>query len=177
MTAAWRQGFGYRAARRAVAQRVVPPMPPLPQRRVLVLLPEAEAACRAVWRFVGALALPPAQIRAVALHGRLPFAPDAFAGAVHVPGPPDWRGLPRAADRAAAWTPRPDVVLDLSGPLTPASALLAGAAPAALRVGCYAARAEPYYDLLIAGTEDIEGTLALLRDALARMRPPALPLR
>ncbi|MFN3597274.1 MAG: hypothetical protein ACK41D_08380 [Rubricoccaceae bacterium] len=177
MTAAWRLRLGFRAARRAAARRAAPAMPPLAQRRVLVLLPASEEAGRAVWQFLGTLALPPAQIRAVALHGRLPFAPDAFAGAVLVPGPFDWRGLPRPADREAAWTPRPDVALDLSGPLSPASALLAGAAPAALRVGCHAPRAEPFYDLLIAGTGRTEDTLALLRDTLARIRPPALPLR
>ncbi|HLA64663.1 MAG TPA: hypothetical protein VK610_09570 [Rhodothermales bacterium] len=144
-------------------------------RRVQVILPQEDAALHDAWMFVRWLDLPPEQVTPIALSGTLSYVPDAYAGHVRriEAAEKNRLGLPRKAVLERLWGERPDVAVDLSQPFSAAGALLVGGGPAALRVGLYDVRAEPFYDLLVAPGAD--GAADAVGRYLAALNPPALP--
>ncbi len=171
-----RLGAALRAVARAVAGRSMPaPLPPLAARRLLVVLPAH--AGRDVWAFLSRVALPPGQVKLIALGATSP--PDRFAGAVDVVADDarDWRRLPSRAVLSAAHGFRPDVAINLAAPDDPAARLLVGASPAAVRIGRHETASESSYDLLVPEASDAGGPdVARLARLLARLTPPLLPL-
>lgn len=144
-------------------------------RRVHVVLPQEEAALHDAWAFVRWLDLPAEQVTPIVLAGTLSYVPDAYAGHVRriEAAEKNRLGLPRRAVLVRLWGERPDVALDLSQPFSAAGALLVGGGPAALRVGLYDERAEPFYDLLVAPGAD--GAADAVGRYVAALDPPALP--
>jgi len=174
---ALKRKLAYRHACKAVLHRAVPEWPERPQdRRVLVLLPEAEADLRAAWAFVKTLDLHPTHLIPVSLRDGVAYVPDAFAGAVFTVGTKqrDWRGLPQKVISDALWTQRPHVALDLSPGFDLAAAYLVGASPARFRVGFFSDEGEPFYDFMIAQTDGYASAVESLRTYLASVVPPVL---
>lgn len=164
------------AHRAAEARRPVEPDVRVQERRVVVVMPRAEDASsgaqREAWSFLASLDLAPSHIVPL-VFGRDVGTPDAFAGGVlHVTDSDlDWRRMPKRVVAEAVWTRRPDVAIDLSETFSPAAAYLVGGSPAAVRIGTDPNReAAPFYDLVVTG-----GPRAL-RDALAQISPPILPI-
>jgi hypothetical protein len=172
-----RSRLGYRAALRAARRRTPTSAPGrLLSRRVLILLPPKEDDLRAAWRFVQALDEPPAHLVPALTVGRVPYAPDAFAGHVQTVGEQerDWLGIPARSARERLWTPPPQVALDLNPSFDLAAAYLVGASPARFRAGLYGEEREPFYDLLIRPKEGYAAALEALRGYLAAIEPPVV---
>ncbi len=148
---------------------------PLQARRLLVVLPDGEAALHAAWTVVRETGVAPERVVPVALVGPVAYIPDGYVGRVRLLGPGDRNrlGVPRRAIAQAIWVEEPDVAIDLSTRFNAAAAFLVGASPAALRVGFYNARAEPFYDLLVA--PGAEGGADAVGRYLSALDPPALP--
>ena len=179
MIEAVRQGFAARAVRSALAARHARPLPPLADRRVLVLLPDDAEGQRAAWDLLAGLEVPSRQVRPVLLGSLRAAPPGPFAPDVKILGDDDrdWRRLPTAAVRAALWTPPPDVALNLADPDDLGAALLAGASPAAVRIGRHHPDREAFYDLMIRGEPDAATAAVALGRLLDRLDPPVLPAR
>jgi hypothetical protein len=175
-----RSTFAWRAARAAAAARAPRPLPGRPaNRRVLLLLPDDEPGQRATWDLVSALDLVDRQVAPVVLAERILYAPDRFAGAVVVidGAARDWRRLPRRDVARAVWGWKPHVALSLADPDDLGAAYLAGASPAAVRVGRHRGEHEPFFDVMVAGTDDAAEAAGALHRLLAQFDPPVLPLR
>ena len=174
-----RQAFARRAARSALAARRARPLPPLAERRVLVVLPDDADGQRAAWDLLAALDVPAARVRPVLLGSLHTDPPGPFAPDVRILGDDalDWRRLPTAASRTAVWTPAPDVALNLADPGDLGAALLAGASPAAVRIGRHDPSREAFYDLLVQGEPDAASAAVALGRLLGRLDPPVLPNR
>ena len=143
---------------------------------MLIVLPQEEEEVRIAWKLVKAIDAPRGRVMPVSLHGRVPYVPDAFAGAVFQveESKLDWRGLPKKVVSDAVWTRRPNVAIDLSSSFDLAAAYLVGASSAALRVALHNPQAEPFFDLLIAPTHGYRVAVGALRHYLAALEPPAL---
>jgi len=167
-----------RAALKAVSQRQPREMPAkLGTRRVLVVLPPGEEAMRSAWRFLRRLTIGRDHLTPVVLAEGVAYVPDAWVGAVIAIGEKerDWRGLPRPAVAQALWGQRPAVALSLVPAFELGAAYLVGASPAALRIGFHTPEAEPFFDLLFAAPQGLEGGLTALTHYLAALDPPVLP--
>ncbi|MEO0560401.1 MAG: hypothetical protein AAF170_19715 [Bacteroidota bacterium] len=178
MFEAFRERMGRRALHAAVRSRTARTLPANPaSRSVLVLLPDDEAGLRATWPFVETLDLPLSNLTCVVVSERVAYAPDRFAGSVQriAPGDLDWRGLPRA-EALAPLQGTADVAINLSDPDGLAAAFLVGTSSAAIRIGQHSDTAEPFYDLMLAGTESASELVEALRRALARIAPSILPI-
>ena len=168
-----------REVRAALKARRPRPLPPDPRRRsVLLVLPAADDALRAVWALVDQLDLGDRQLIPVFVGERLGYAPDRWAGSIQVLGPEahDWRRLPTRAARRSVWGRAPDVALNLAGSDLGA-ALVAGASPAAVRVGVHAPDREAFYDVMVQPGADPPQTTAALGRLLRHLDPPIVPLR
>ena len=175
---AFRERMGRRALQAAVRSRTARSMPPTPSARsVLVLLPEDEDGLRATWPFVEALDVPITSITCVVVSERVAYAPDRFAGSVQriAPTDLDWRGVPRA-EVLAPLQGTADVAINLADPDALAATFLVGTSSAAVRIGQHGPTSEPYYDLMLAGTQSASELVGALRRALARIEPPILPI-
>ena len=173
---AFRERMGRRALQAAVRSRTARPLPPRPaSRSVLILLPEDEEGLRATWTFIGALDVPLSNLTCVVLSERVAYVPDRFAGSVQriAPADLDWRGLPRA-EVLAPLRGLADVAINLVAPNDLAAAFVVGTSSAAVRIGQYGPDAEPFYDLMLAGTQSASELVGALRRALARIVPPIL---
>ncbi len=174
-----RRRFALRDLRAAVARRSPRPLPPDPRERTLLLvLPGDEAGQRAAWALVSSLALPERHVIPVLVGEHMPYAPDRYAGAIRLigDGERDWRRLPNAAARQSVWTQRPDVALNLAAPDDLGAALLAGASPAAIRIGRHHPEREALYDLMIQSAPDAASVAAALDRVLRQLDPPVLPV-
>lgn len=174
-----RQGFARRAVRSALAARQPRPLPALSERRVLVVLPDDAAGQRAAWDLLARLDVPAHRVRPVLLGSLQTDPPGPFALDVQILGDDDrdWRRLPTAAVRARLWAPPPDVALNLADPADLGAALLAGASPAAVRIGRHHPDREALYDLMIQGEPDAASAAVALGRLLDRLDPPVLPAR
>lgn len=171
-----RETLAFRVAARAARRRTPGSWRArLHERRLLIVLPQEEGALHEAWELVRSLDLAPERVAPVALAGPVAYVPDAYAGRVRLLDAAERNrlGVPHRAAVEALWRERPDVAVDLSAPFGPASALIVGGAPAALRVGLYDPRAEPYYDLLVAPGR--EPAAEAVGRYLAVLEPPALP--
>ncbi|PAP77437.1 hypothetical protein [Rubrivirga marina] len=179
MIEAVRQGFAQRAVRSALSARQPRPLPPLADRRVLVVLPNDADGQRATWDLLAGLDVPAHRVRPVLLGSLRTDPPGPFAPDVKILGDDDrdWRRLPTAAVRAKLWTPPPDVALNLADPGDLGAALLAGGSPAAVRIGRHHPDREAFYDLMIQGEPNAASAAGALRRLLARLDPPVLPAR
>lgn len=166
-----RDRLGRRAARRAVRERQRRGLGPDPQRRsALVVLPSTRDEVEAAWRALESLGLGPERIVPVAL-AAVAYVPDRYAGRILIVEPSRGLQLPSAAAREAAWSPGPDVAINLLSPLHAAAALLVGGSPAAIRVGYADRRAEPFYDLLVGAPGDAEPGPEAVARALSQVQP------
>ncbi|WP_420457417.1 hypothetical protein [Rubrivirga sp.] len=179
MIEAIRQALARRAVRSALAARRSRPLPPLSDRRVLVVLPDGAAGQRATWALLETLAVPPARVRPVLLAPLAADPPTAFADGLRLLADDDRDrlGLPSAAVRAAIWSPPPDVALNLADPDDLGAALLVGASPAAVRVGRHHADREPFYDLMVQGEPDAASAARAVGRLLDRLNQTVLPTR
>jgi len=178
MFEAFRERMGRRALQAAVRSRTARALPPNPSARsVLILLPDDEDGLRATWPFVEALDVPMKNLTCVVVSERVAYAPDSFAGSVQriTPADLDWRGLPRA-EVLAPLQGTADVAINLANPAELVATFLVGTSSAAVRIGQHAPDAEPYYDLMLAGTQSASELVGALRRALARIEPPILSL-
>ena len=174
-----RTALAGRVVRSCLAARRPRDLPPIGQRRVLLVLPDDEPGQRATWDLVGRLDVPPGQVGPVVVGESIGYAPDAFAGAVRLVSPDerDWRGLPKAPVRRDVWLEGPDVALNLAEPGDLAAALLVGASPAAVRVGRHRPDREAFYDLMVQGAGSSVEAVEALGRLLRQLDPPVLPFR
>ena len=179
MIEAVRQAFAQRAVRAALAARQARLLPPLAERRVLIVLPDDGAGQRAVWDLLETLDVPADRVRPVLLGSLHTDPPGPFAPDVRILGDDDrdWRRLPAAARCDAVWTPAPDVALNLADPGDLGAALLVGASPAAVRVGRHRPDREAFYDLMVQGEPDAASAVVALGRLFDRLDPPVLPAR
>jgi hypothetical protein len=145
------------------------------QRRVLLVLPDAEESARYAWRFIAKLSLDPERTLPVIPIGKVTFAPVEYLGRVRTLQPSDVGrlGLPKKSLLREVWEFEPDIGICLSSPFALAPAVIVGASPAAFRAGFFAEGAEPFFDLL-AGGADVEARLNALGQALSQIEPPIL---
>jgi hypothetical protein len=179
MLEAAKQALAYREALKHARRRTVRPWDPDPsKRRVLVLLPTDEDEARAAWRFVQSLGVAPRLITPVVPDVAVTYVPVEQIGRVHrLEGKGlGMLALPKKEFAAAVWADPPDVAFCLIREPDPAALYLVGASSAAFRAGFHGARAEPFFDLMVSGGESFAASLASLRSALARIRPPVLPM-
>ena len=169
----FRYRLGYRAALRAERKRTVVEAAPEERGRVLVLLPSEEALLLPAWGFIQSLGVAMSDLVPVSTTGRVPYAPDAFAGGVRTLSDDDldWRRLPRQKTAEALWAPPPTLALDLTPDFDLPAAYLIGASPARFRVGLHSPEAEPFFDLLIAPTAGYAEALQALRRYLGAVEP------
>jgi hypothetical protein len=165
-----------RRALKLVRQRGAREWPPDPsERRVLIVLPVREEDARHVWRFLATLGLDPQKTLPVVPVGEVTYAPVDYLGHVRILQPADIGrlGLPKKAFLRDVWSFQPDVAFCFAAPFDLAPAVVAGASPAAFRIGFHGEGAEPFFDLLASG-DDVEGRLRALRHAMEHISPPIL---
>lgn len=180
MIEALRLRAAHRDLRAALAARQPRPLPPDPrQRTALVLLPTEDRALRETWALIDRLDLPDRLLIPVHVGDQIGYAPDRFAGAVRGIGSDehDWRRLPSRSARSSIWTQRPDLALNLAAPSDLGAALLAGASPAAVRIGIHDPEREACYDLMVGPEADPAATVATVERLLRRLDPPLVPFR
>ncbi len=173
-----RRRMALRDARMAVARRAPRALPPSPTHRtLLVLLPHGDAPLRAAWDVVARLGLSDRRIVPVQTGAEVGYVPDRFAGAVRHVGPDEhtWRRLPSARARASVWTRQPDVALNLAPTSDLGAVLLAGASPAAVRIGFHERAHEPFYDLMVRGEPDDPAAIPVVERLLRHIDPPIVP--
>mgnify|MGYP006879643244 CR=1 FL=1 len=172
-TVGWRRAL--QAAVRSRSARTLPSNPPA--RSVLILLPDDEEGLLATWPFVDALRVPMKNLTCVVVSERVAYAPDKFAGSVQriTPADLDWRGLPRA-EVFAPLHGTADVAINLADPNELVATFLVGTSSAAIRIGQHGPGTEPFYDLMLAGTQSASELVGALRRALAQIEPPILPV-
>lgn len=168
--------LAWRRALKLVRNRPVRPWHPDPSlRRVLLVLPAAEADARPAWRFVNRLGLKPEFTLPVVPTGEIAYAPVEYLGRVISLNQADIgrMGLPRKAFRQRVWEFDPDVAFALTTPVDLAAATLVGASPAAFRIGFAAPDIDPFFDLMVTG-DGIEGGIRALEQSLSHIDPPLI---
>jgi len=178
--AAVRQAFARRALRDAIQSRSARALEADPRARtVLLVLPDDEEGQRATWSLIRDLDLEAVRVQTVGLGSTGTAVPDAFAGQVRVIADSDldWRTLPKPEVRSELWSTTPDVAINLADPDVLAAAILAGASPAAVRIGRHAEARESCYDLMIQGEPTAASAASALGRLLRQVDPPILPLR
>lgn len=143
-------------------------------RRVLLVLPAEAEALEAAWRFAEGLGLEAGRVTAVTTAEAVAYAPAAFVGQVRALGPVGPLGLPKRRAAEAVWAEDPEVALCLAAGGDLAAAYVAGASPAAFRVGLHGEGLEPFFDLMAGSAGSYEGALGVLAEVLGRLEPPAL---
>lgn len=174
-----KERLGRRVAARHVRRRAVRTWEPKPEaRRVLVVLPAEEEALKAAWRFVQHLGLDARRVTPVMPAAQIAYAPAEYIGRVKILQRGDLNplGLPKSKVAAEVWADGPDVALCLAPASDLAAAYLAGASPAAFRIGIHSEGAEDFFDLMTGSAESYEAALAALRQVLERLAPPVFPL-
>lgn len=167
-----------RHARASVARRSPRALPrALAQRTVLILLPHTAAALDAAWGLVARLGVPADHLVLVQTGAEAGEVPERFAGRVRHVGPDahDWRRLPSVRARQGVWARPPDVALSMAPPSDLGALLLAGASPAAVRVGFHDLVSEPFYDLMVSGAPDGADAIQAVERLLRRLDPPIVP--
>jgi hypothetical protein len=86
-------------------------------------------------------------------------------------------GLPKREVLREIWDFDPDVAIDFARPDDLAAALLVGASTAAFRIGPAAASLEPFFEVMVAFTDDPGAPAHALGQVLNQIEPPILPLQ
>lgn len=178
MLDAAKQALAHRQALQHARRRPTRPWDPDPaKRRVLVLLPTEHEEARAAWRFVQSLGVAHRLITPVVPDSAVTYVPVEHIGRVHRLEAKELGllGLPKKEFAAKVWAEPPDVAFCLIREPDPAALYLVGASSAGFRAGFHADRAEPFFDLMVSGGEDLAEALALMRRALVRIAPAVLP--
>jgi hypothetical protein len=178
MFAGLRQRWAWRAALGRVRRRTPRPWHPDPTlRRVLLVLPADYATAKPAWRLVERLALPQEQALAVLSGVDVGAVPVAYLSRVRPLTDQEIGriGLPKREVLREVWAFDPDVAIDLAGPDDLAAALLVGASSAAFRIGPASPALEPFFELMVAFSDDPGAPAHALEQVLARIEPPVLP--
>jgi hypothetical protein len=173
-----RQRWAWRAALRRVRRRTPRPWHPDPAlRRVLRVLPDDDEAAKPAWQLVERLALRQAQTLAVLTGVNVGAVPVDYLSRVR---PLNEReigriGLPKREVLREIWAFDPDVAIDLAGPDDLSAALLVGASSAAFRVGPAGPALEPFFEVMVAFSDDPGAPAHALEQVLGRIHPTVLP--
>ena len=167
-----------REALRAIRRRKPEPWEENPaKRRVLVVLPTAQDDAKAAWRFVQSLGVSHKLVTPVVPDTAVTYVPVEYIGRVHrLEGKHiGLLGVPRQEFVKKVWESGPDVAFCLHPEPDIASLYLVGASPAGLRVGLHSARDETFFDLMVEGKQDLADSLAMMYEALGRLKPSVFP--
>jgi hypothetical protein len=145
-------------------------------RRLLLVLPADERMAKSAWKFVASLGVDPDRTLPVVPTGEIAYAPVEYIGRVRSLNKADIGrlGLPRRQFLKDVWSFDPDVAISLAAADDLAAALIAGASPAAFRIGMHRDNMEAFFDLMVSPEGGIEVAVRALASTLGRLRPPII---